>query len=479
MIVLVAVAVAIINFEREGGRPMRWTPSYYFEIDMKLNTSDIFLEPVGDELGLSDANQVYVMYSPLTEGLALVSGEDAARIIACARSPEGTEDHEVMELIAEMTPERMPSVEDLTPLEKTAKLSVLPNLTCNFSCSYCYSAKGRSKTVIEWGKVKAVLDYFIDEKRLEPQPLSIFISGGGEPLLSWNIVERLLEYAGTRAKEKGYPLYMSVVTNGSLLTEDIADSLKRHDSSVCISFEVLRDLQDGQRNHYSQVRSNLLMLGEKGVRTMVNSTITPKSVLRMTEMVEEVVKSYPYVAQYTMEPVTGWEMFSSPDDMRRFYDHFYEEYLRCKEIAERNELNLRFTFDDSFRGITLRHCPGQFALTPSGTISACHLTSSPKESRYERCVYGRVTDSGEIEMDKDKFKALRDINVYAYERCSDCFAKWICGGECMARNDAYPEEYMKEVCRFNRRFVKHVLIEELRRTVFEETGLSLEEYVKE
>ena len=82
-------------------------------------------------------------------------------------------------------------------------------------------------------------------------------------------------------------------------------------------------------------------------------------------------------------------------------------------------------------------------------------------------------------MDKDKFKALRDINVYAYERCSDCFAKWICGGECMARNDAYPEEYMKEVCRFNRRFVKHVLIEELRRTVFEETGLSLEEYVKE
>ena len=73
MIVLVAVAVAIINFEREGGRPMRWTPAYYFEIDMKLNTSDIFLEPVGDELGLSDDNQVYIMCSPLTEGLALVS----------------------------------------------------------------------------------------------------------------------------------------------------------------------------------------------------------------------------------------------------------------------------------------------------------------------------------------------------------------------------------------------------------------------
>lgn len=446
---------------------------------MRLNTSEIFLEPVGDELGLSDDNQVYIMYSPLTEGLALVSGEDAARILAYAGASGEAEDSELGELIAEMTPARMPSVEDLTPLEKATKLSVLPNLTCNFSCSYCYSAKGRSKTVIEWDKVKAVLDYFIDDKRIEPQPLSIFISGGGEPLLSWNIVERLLEYAGTRAKEKGFPLYMSVVTNGSLLTEDIAESLKHHGCSVCISFEVLQDLQDAQRNHYHQVKSNLLMLGGKGVRTMVNSTITPQSVSRMTDMVEEVVKCYPYVCQYTMEPVTGWEMFPSPADMRKFYDSFYEEYVKCKEIAVRNNLNLRFTFDDSFRGITLRHCPGKFALTPLGTISACHLTSSPKESRYERCVYGRVTESGEIELDKDKFRDLRNINVFSYERCSDCFAKWSCGGECLARNDSYPEEYMNEVCCFNRKFVKHVLVEELRKTVFEETGLSLEEYVKE
>lgn len=445
---------------------------------MRLNTSDIFLEPIGGELGVSD-NQAYIMYSPLTEGLALIPKEDAARILEYVRNPEGAADQEVAELIAEMMPERIPSTDDLTPLEKTTKLSVLPNLTCNFSCSYCYSAKGRSKTVIEWNKVKTVLDYFIDEKRITPQPLSIFVSGGGEPLLSWNIVERMLEYARARANEKGFPLYMSVVSNGSLLTEEIAEAFKRLDCSICISFEVLQDLQDAQRNHYSQVRSNILMLEKTGVRTMINSTITPQSVSRMTDMVREIVRSYPYISQYTMEPVTGREIFPTPDDMREFYNRFYEEYLKCKEIAKNHNLNLRFTFDDSFRGITLRHCPGKFALTPQGTISACHLTSSPKEARYERCVYGRVTDSGEIELDKEKFKALRDINVLAYERCTDCFAKWSCGGECLARNDSYPDEYMKEVCNFNRRFVKHVLIEELRKSVLEETGLSLEEYINE
>ena len=56
---------------------------------------------------------------------------------------------------------------------------------------------------------------------------------------------------------------------------------------------------------------------------------------------------------------------------------------------------------------------------------------------------------------------------------------WSCGGECMARNDTYPGEFMAKVCDFNRRFVHHLLIEELRNTVYEETGLTLEEYVNE
>ena len=84
-----------------------------------------------------------------------------------------------------------------------------------------------------------------------------------------------------------------------------------------------------------------------------------------------------------------------------------------------------------------------------------------------------------MELDFEKFKQIRDINVFSYERCTDCFAKWSCGGECMARNDTYPGEFMAKVCDFNRRFVHHLLIEELRNTVYEETGLTLEEYVNE
>lgn len=49
----------------------------------------------------------------------------------------------------------------------------------------------------------------------------------------------------------------------------------------------------------------------------------------------------------------------------------------------------------------------------------------------------------------------------------------------MTRNDTYPSDYMEEVCRFNRKFVKHLLIERVRQNVEEEFNLSLEEYVRQ
>ena len=94
-------------------------------------------------------------------------------------------------------------------------------------------------------------------------------------------------------------------------------------------------------------------------------------------------------------------------------------------------------------------------------------------------MYGRIEEDGGLFIDTDKFSRLYGKNVFAYNRCRDCFAKWSCGGECMTRNDTYPPDYMEEVCGFNRRFVKHLLIERVRKNVEEEYNMSLEEYVRQ
>ena len=179
-----------------------------------------------------------------------------------------------------------------------------------------------------------------------------------------------------------------------------------------------------------------------------------------------------------MEPVTSVGLFESAARLRSFYDDFFREYVLCSAMARREGIPLRFTFDDETRGVTPRHCPGKFCLTPTGKISVCHLVSSPREGRFSDCVYGEVTDDGQVRIGDGRFGRFYDRNVCSYTHCRDCFAKWDCGGECMTRRDTYPADYLDEVCRFNRRFVRYRLLKAIGDTLEQEQGLTLEQYVR-
>lgn len=443
---------------------------------MKYQDKEIFAIPIGNKLNLTDNSAVSILYAPLCNQIVLIAREDEEEIRRYIKTGKAIDD-DLQKLADEMltTPACTMQIPDIA---KTTKMSLLPNSACNFACSYCYSAKGRSSTVLPWEKAKTALDYFINPDRITQRHLSLFISGGGEPLISWDITKRCIEYATKRCEESGFTIRISVVTNGSLITREMANFLFQYNCSVCISFEVLKDLQNRQRKNFEVVDKNISLLGESGLRVMLNSTITPTSVAHMKEMIGTVADRYPFVAQYTMEPVTSVELFRTAQELGCFYNNFYHNYLEAKQTARDKHIPLRFTFDDALRDVVIRHCPGKFCITPQGTISVCHLVSSPKEERYKECIYGKIED-GVLEIDKNRFDQLYSMNLFSYDRCRDCFAKFSCGGECLTRNTTYPADYMQEVCDFNRRFVLHQLLEKIEENIYEESGLTLEEYVKE
>ena len=293
--------------------------------------------------------------------------------------------------------------------------------------------------------------------------------------MSWDIVSHAIDYAHERARLQGFSIHISLITNGSLLTKEIVECLKKWNCTVCVSFEVLEDLQNKQRGQYHKVKQALKLLGNASIATMINATITPQSVEYMMEMTSEVVKYYPFVKQFTMEPVTSTELFPTALDLRQFYNRFFEGYRMAKQFAKEHGLHLRFAMDEALDNTVVRHCPGKFCLTAEGTISACHLATSPKESRYAKCVYGRISNDGNVKIDEDKFQQLYEDNMLSKHRCDDCFARWNCGGECMARSDTYPQEYMNEVCRFNQRWVMHLLKEQLEQEMKNNQSLTLQE----
>lgn len=407
--------------------------------------------------------QAAICYSPLKNEIALIDTLTAS--ILRSDSPFSFDD-ELKEFVNELSKDIFYNHKlSRREIRKVNKLSLIPNNICNLACSYCYSALGRNNSKLSIENLDTVLDWFIDKRRIDGDSISIFITGGGEPIATWDITSHAIFKARELTAERGLQLYISLITNGTLLDEEKIQFLKDYGCPVGVSFDVLEDIQNTNRGKYNTVRRNIKRLLDNGMKVMINSTIIPSSVSRIIEAVDTIVREYPGLAQYTVEPVTGTAFFGSPMEMRSFYDKFFDEYFRAKETATRHGLKLRFTFDDSLRGVTPRHCPGKFALTPSGQISVCHLVSSSREDRFDECTYGIVTD-GKVTIDDNKFDRLYAHNVFAYEECTDCLAKWSCGGECFTRRSTYPPEYMSEVCRFNRKFIEQLLKEEVKDVKF-------------
>lgn len=424
-----------------------------YHTEMRLSHTETFIIPV---TRTRISQHTFIAYSPLSDTCCLIdqSGVDLLHTLADSFF-SGERNEGYPEWAKELLDYDFPAVRKMlrqSPQEYTT-LSLLPNLICNFRCQYCYSAQGRSHAQITREKLRKALDFFIDPQRICPQTIKMFVSGGGEPLLSWETIKYALEYAYERARQYGFTLWVSFITNGAILEEEILHTLKTYACSVCVSFEVLPELQEHLRGQYEKVSQHIISYGKAGIPVMLNSTITPFSVDRMQEMMEEVLKTYPFVRNYTLEPVTDHTLFGSPGEMREFYRKFATHYRAIKELYGKGKTSLWFSLDEMADTMKMRYCPGKLCLTPQGTFSICHCASSPREDRYEKCVYGSVTEEG-VTFDTEKFRQLMDLNVLHKEKCRDCFAKWNCGGECMTRADQYPEAYMEEVCHFNREWLR-------------------------
>lgn len=408
---------------------------------------NIFKIPVGDYIGMKPES-VTMLYAPFT-GSMLLADEKGMKEIGNAQLNVMRTEGDINRYLSKVN--RMSNIQ---------KMAILPNHTCNFNCSYCYSAKGRSNTVIERTKLKAGLDYFIDPKRLQERHLSISFIGGGEPLLSWDLVKYGIEYASELASKHGFMILMTLITNGSIMNEEIITTLKKYHVLPDVSFDVLEDAQNKNRRLFNLVCDNIEMLCQHELVPSINATITPDTVERMEEMVVYMKDRFPNVMNMVFEPVVSNDVFPTSTHLHDFYEKYLDHFFKAKKMAAQQGKYVTCRIYKNVDSLLERGCPSKFTLTPQGDISICYCKSSPKENKYEERIYGKVSEEG-VELNEEKFNTIHQIDVHSFEKCNDCFAKWHCGGGCMCPNDLYNNEYLEEVCVFTRELVRRTLWERL------------------
>ena len=268
-----------------------------------------------------------VLYSPIARSIALVENFSAKGY------------HEALRVLTNYIPiSQQKKVKD--PKDYTL-LTVLPNNTCNFSCSYCYSAAGRNRSVLSLKKLFAAIKYFIISKpKGFDKPLSISFMGGGEPMLSWDNVKAGICFSESLAEERGVQLNISVITNGSIVNQECIDFFLQHNINISVSFEILPEVQNAQRRNFDLVRQNLQTLYMADIPLQLNATITPLNVSRMSEMFIKAVSDFPKIKSLMFEPATGEDIYGSVENIRKFYQTYVTEFRHCLSLADEYSINL-------------------------------------------------------------------------------------------------------------------------------------------
>lgn len=428
-----------------------------------LSDKNVFVVPTADVTGCEDE---YLVYAPLADAMTLASWQDCLALERALHDPSSAEAGTLAVLNSLLDGDSVRNRDGYVGHTHDFLLMyVLPNNICNFSCSYCFSAKGRGKGVLKISELKSALEWFIDPQRTESRKLAISYLGGGEPTLSWDVLKFGLTYGAELAHKYGFEIYTTVVTNGSKITREMVEVFNMCHVGVRVSFEILPEIQNLQRAHYEDVCGGLDLLCECDIPPMVRSMITPDNVCLLERMVEELHKRFPVVNHVLMDPITSAETFKEVKATREFYDLYYGHFIAARKLAESLGITLDCAPIRNLELVVERFCTGEFCLTPQGTITICHQVSSPREQHYEDFQYAYVDElTGKMVINEEKFQELKSRGtVYGNPKCKDCFIKWNCGGGCLMQSMQYSDEIQDVVCDFTRRFSKYYLLERIER----------------
>lgn len=419
-----------------------------------LSEHDIFAIPVGDYFGKQE-DACFLVYAPLANLFYLSLPDDVKGLENALL--DGTE-HAVLNKLLKCEDK---SAATVATTDTFCTLHLLLNEKCNFHCRYCYSAEGRSSQELDMRQVEIMLSYFLSSERTAVKERTVMFMGGGEPVLSWGLLEQATLFAARVAREQGMTVHFSLTTNGSIMSDEMLRFLKEHNFTVQISFEILPDVQNEQRGCYDTVADNLRRLTEYGISNYVRSTITEKNVDRIPEMVEHCHKQFPKVVKMSCQQVVDADYFTSRAVVDDFFNRYFDSFQKGVKIAERYGITLRSSSSHLLNySKREKFCYNLLCLTPSGTLTMCPDVSSPKEKDYQASLIGEIKDNN-IVFDQEAFERLSKGSIHTIDKCKSCYARWNCGSGCPSSRRVYDAEIFDAICDYYRKMLANSLIERL------------------
>nr|WP_291235221.1 thioether cross-link-forming SCIFF peptide maturase [Frisingicoccus sp.] len=312
---------------------------------------------------------------------------------------------------------------------------------CNLACKYCFAEEGEyhgRRALMSFEVGKKALDFLIansgSRRNLE---VDFF---GGEPLMNFDVVKQLVAYGREQEKIHDKNFRFTLTTNGVLLNQDIQDFANKEMGNVVLSCDGRREVHDfmrpfrGGQGSYDKILPKFKAMADSRNQTnyYVRGTFTHFNTDFAADVLSLADEGF---KQISVEPVVAPDTEDyaiKESDLPKIMEQYD---ILAKEMLKREKEGRGFNFFHFMIDLSGGPCVAKrlsgcgsgteyLAVTPWGDFYPCHQFVGQEEF-----LMGNV-DEGIIRTDlQEEFKCC---NVYAREKCKDCFAKFYCSGGCAA-----------------------------------------------
>jgi len=406
-----------------------------------------FLSPkLDDDIICMPFKDKYIVYSPSNNKISVL-GDYSYRVLKMCNG-SNTVSHiaqqihyredEIQEILKknEIYFDSNRKVQQKEDIKKQKYLDCWFSITndCNFCCPYCYIDKDSNDFTLE--KAISVIDKLLRacEKR-NINELHIRFAGG-EPLLCFCNIEECVRYT---EKVKGkIAVRYSIITNGSLITENICKWILENNIYINVSLDGLNEYHDKTRKYrngkdsFKDVYKSICLLSKHGIHITVLTTVTMDNLDHLVELSRELVQFRNINIRYSFEK----SVINHKPALVSEQEKLIRILNECLDLFEDEIQNGNLFFDFSLSNLHFSHkryrsCGAgvkSIAVNCDEIVATCGMGlrrgySDSKEEDY----YTIVQDNDH----------LYNITTLEREKCKECIWKSACGGGCAIDNMYY------------------------------------------
>ena len=313
--------------------------------------------------------------------------------------------------------------------------------TCNLNCAYCFASQGKyhgDRAVMPFEVGKQALDYLVahsgSRRNLE---VDFF---GGEPLMNFDVVKRLVAYARAIEGAAGKRFRFTLTTNGMLVDDEVIDFANRECHNVVLSLDGRKEIHDAYRVDYAGNGSwdrivpkfQQFVKARGGKNYYMRGTFTHANPDFLKDI--QVMLDLGFT-ELSMEPVVCAEGDPAALTAQDLPVVMRQYEALAELMISRRRAGRPFTFYHYMIDLTGGPCiykrisgcgsgTEYMAVTPWGDLYPCHQFVGEERFRLGDVWQGVTNAPVQAE-----FAAC---NVYARPECRDCWARLYCAGGCAA-----------------------------------------------